>query len=87
MRLFLGNLEDPTLDSVHESTGLTAFPSAFWLEPYWRDTKKFTVQWLLEHARHKDIVLLVHPENVLADESLVSDFKKIINSLESRIFQ
>jgi len=87
MRLFLGNLEDPSLDSVHESTGLTAFPSAFWLEPYWRDTKKFTVQWLLEHARHKDIVLLVHPENVLADENLVSDFKKIINSLESRIFE
>ncbi len=87
MRLFLGNLENPTLEPVHVSNGLLTFPSAFWLEPYWRDTKKFTVPWLMEHSRHRDIVLLLHPENVLADEALVADFKKLISSLESRIFE
>jgi hypothetical protein len=30
-------------------------------------------------------VLLVHPENVLADPRLVADFKRVIGSLESRI--
>jgi hypothetical protein len=87
MRLFLGNLEDPTLAPTQAGNMLSVFPSAFWLEPRWRDTRKFTVDWLLDHARRKDIVLLVHPENVLADPGLVADFKKVIRTLESRIVQ
>lgn len=85
MRLFLGNLENPNLEAGNN--GLLFFPSAFWLEPHWRDTRKFTVQWLMEQARHRDIVLLVHPENVLSDDALIADFKKLISSLESRIFE
>jgi len=85
MHLFLGNLQDPSL--VPESTGggLTVFPAAFWLEPYWRDTKTYPVDWLLEQAPSRDIVLLVHPENVLADSSLVADFRMLIRKLESRV--
>jgi hypothetical protein len=85
MRLFLGNLQDPTLEPRLISDGLVVFPSAFWLEPYWRDTRTFTVDWLLEQARHRDIVLLVHPENVIADARLVDDFKTVICKLESRV--
>jgi hypothetical protein len=87
MRLFLGNLQDPSLEPEMPGRELLYFPSAFWLEPSWRETKTFTVDWLLEHARQRDIVLLVHPENVLADPELVADFKKLIGSLESRILQ
>jgi hypothetical protein len=87
MRLFLGNLEDPTLIPDQKENGLIVFPSAFWLEPHWRDTQKFPVDWLLDHGRHQNIVLLVHPENVLADDGLSADFKKLINSLESITFQ
>lgn len=86
MKLFLGNLEDPTMVPEKTSNGLLCFPSAFWLEPYWRDTEKFSVSWLLEHSANRDIVLLVHPENVLSDARLVADFKKIVNSVESRTF-
>jgi hypothetical protein len=86
MRLFLGNLQDPSREPT-KTGNLLVFPSAFWLEPPWRDTKRFTVDWLLERARHQDIVLLVHPENVLADPGLVADFKKLIRVLESRTFQ
>jgi hypothetical protein len=85
MRLFLGNLQDPTVEPTQVHNGLRVFPSAFWLEPHWRDTHKFTVDWLLERARHQDIVLLVHPENVLADRMLVDDFKRLICNLESRV--
>jgi hypothetical protein len=63
------------------------FPSAFWLEPAWRDTKKFTIDWLLDRARFQDIVLLVHPENVLGDPELVADFKRLTGTLESRVFE
>lgn len=87
MRLFLGNLEDPTLPPVTTGKGLLTFPSAFWLEPQWRDTKTFTVDWLLERARQQDIVLLVHPENVLADSALSADFRRLIQTLDSRVLQ
>jgi hypothetical protein len=86
MQLFLGNLEDPTLQAKTMSNGLMVFPSAFWLEPHWRDQQKFSVQWLLDSARERDIVMLVHPENVLADPQLVADFKRLIGTLESRTF-
>jgi len=86
MKLFLGNLQDPTVEPRKAGDALLVFPSAFWLEPAWRDTQKFTVEWLLERARHQDIVLLVHPENVLAHPGLVADFKTLITELKSRVF-
>jgi hypothetical protein len=87
MRLFLGNLEDPTLTPVTTGKGLLTFPSAFWLEPHWRDTRTFTIDWLLEQAGQRDIVLLVHPENVLADSRLSADFQRLIQTLDSRVLQ
>ena len=86
MRLFLGNLEDPSLAPTKAGNELMIFPSAFWLEPPWRDTKKFTVEWLIDRASRQDIVLLIHPENILAQPELIADFKKLISTLESRIF-
>lgn len=86
MRLFLGNLEDPNLESATVGDSLIFFPSAFWLEPHWRDTRKFPLDWLIERARHQDVVLLVHPENVLANKGLTADFKKVIGTLPSKVF-
>jgi hypothetical protein len=85
MNLFLGNLQDPSLPCV-VAQRFHAYPSAFWLEPAWRDTHRFTVDWLLQRARDMDTVLLIHPENVLARASLVDDFKLLISSLPTRIF-
>lgn len=87
MQLFLGNLEDPTLAPVTTGKGLLNFPSAFWLEPHWRDAETFTMGWLLKRARQQDVVLLVHPENVLADSRLSADFQRLIQSLDSRVLQ
>jgi hypothetical protein len=86
MRLFLGNLEDPSLEPMDAGNGLLVFPSAFWLEPPWRDTTKFTLDWLLDEAPQRDIVLLVHPENVLAHPGLVADFRKVVSAVESRVY-
>jgi peptidoglycan/xylan/chitin deacetylase (PgdA/CDA1 family) len=84
--LFLGNLEDPTLEPKRGSGEVLNFPSAFWLEPHWRDTAAFTVDWLLTHARERDIVLLVHPENVLENPELTAAFNRLISGLETKIF-
>lgn len=85
MKLFLGNLEDPTALPFTAGESLTVFPAAFWLEPSWRDTSRFCTDWLLDHARHRDIVMLIHPENVLASAELTLTFKRIISKLESKI--
>jgi hypothetical protein len=87
MRVFLGNLQDPSIQPTDAGGDLMVFPSAFWLEPHWRDTKRFTLDWLIDRSRHQDIVVLVHPENVLADPNLVADFKRVIATSESRIIQ
>jgi len=87
MKLFLGNLEDPSISPSVDETGFHAYPSAFWLEPAWRDTKTFTIDWLLVQAKSSDIVLLIHPENVLADPALLEEFKRLLVSLDTRILE
>ncbi len=84
MTLFLGNLEDPSI-KPYADNGMHAYPSAFWLEPAWRDTQKFTVDWLTSEAKTSDIVLLMHPENVLADPALVGDLKRLLSSCQTKV--
>jgi hypothetical protein len=84
MTVFLGNLEDPTLPPAAYAD-LKVYPSAFWLEPSWRNVGKFPVDWLLGQARTSDIVLLFHPDNVLADPSLTYDLKRLLSSLDTRL--
>ena len=86
MKLFLGNLEDPRIPRMTSANGLTVFRSAFWAEPSWRDTRAFPVEWLLSEARHRDVVLLVHPENILESPTLANDFLRIIDALDTRIY-
>ena len=85
MRVFFGNLEDPTISPANNNGGFLAYLAAFWLEPHWRDTQRFTVDWLLARAKESDVVLLVHPENVLESPNLLEDFKRITASLQTKI--
>lgn len=86
MKLLLGNLEDPSLEPQPELGGFTFFPAAFWLEPHWRDTASFTVDWLVRRAGTSDVVLLVHPENVLESSDLTDSFDRLVGVLETKIF-
>jgi|ERR1017187_773103 hypothetical protein len=85
MRLFLGNLEDPFLEPEHDGDRFTSFPSAFWLEPHWRDLERFTVEDLVCRAKERDIVLLVHPENVLENPELAGTFAGLASDMETKI--
>jgi hypothetical protein len=73
MKAFFGNLEDPQL-RPSEDGGIVFFPSAFWLEPSWRDTRKFPIEWLLSEAAERDVVMLLHPDNVTADPAITREF-------------
>ncbi len=85
MRLFLGNLENPSLRPSSQDGGLVAYPSAFWLEPNWRDVERFPVEWLLAEGKKSDVVLLVHPENVLESPGLTQDFRRILASVKTKL--
>jgi hypothetical protein len=84
MRAFLGNDQDPTIAPEIED-GLHIYPSAFWLEPHWRDVNRFDVAWLSVEVATHDIVLLIHPENVLEDSHLTAQFAALVSTLPTRL--
>jgi len=45
----LWHLENPELRPVKKAS-FCSIPSAFWLEPFWRDHKRFPIEWLLRQA-------------------------------------
>lgn len=84
LKFFFGNLEDPRLLPRDES-GLLFYPSAFWLEPHWRDKQKFPIEWLLREAAERDVVMLLHADNVTADPEIMREFRIAVEKLESVI--
>lgn len=84
MRLFLGNLEDPEMSPVQDGE-LLYYRSAFWLEPFWRDTKRFPMEWLLREALARDVVMLLHPDNVTASKEIMREFLMAVENLETAV--
>lgn len=84
MRFFFGNQEDPRI-APERREGLLYFPSAFWLEPYWRDAARFPLEWLLAEAKHRDIVLLLHPDNVTSSPEIMQEFLAAVGQLPSTL--
>jgi hypothetical protein len=88
VRYFLGNREAPESAPFRSSHGeVTIFPAAFWLEPAWRDEQRFPIDWLLERGQTDDIVLLLHPENVLANDRLIRELRRVLNALETKVLE
>ena len=84
MEYFLGNLENPEPGPTQDG-GLLSYPSAFWLEPHWRDKKKFPIEWLLREAKHRDVVMLIHPDNVTSSPEIMREFVLAVEQLETTI--
>jgi hypothetical protein len=84
MKLFFGNLEDPQIMPVQHDD-LLCFPAAFWLEPHWRDTKAYPIEWLLTEARRRDVVMLLHPDNVTASPEIMREFQLALRSIETTL--
>ncbi len=84
MKYFFGNLEDPELMPEQEGA-LAIYPSAFWLEPSWRDVNRFPMDWLLREASKRNVVMLLHPDNVTASDAIMNDFLRAIDKLDTTI--
>ena len=66
---------------------LLFYPSAFWLEPHWRDTKRFPIEWLLGEAAERDVVMLLHPDNVTSSAEIMSEFIVAVEKLETVVLE
>jgi hypothetical protein len=84
MTAFFGNAEDPTIEPVTNGF-VTYFPSAFWLEPHWRNTQKYPIDWLINNASTRDIVMLLHPDNVLGSSHLMQEFTVVLDNVQTTL--
>ena len=84
MKAFFGNLEDPRMEPLQHG-GLLFFPSAFWLEPHWRNARQFPLAWLLDEAQRRDVTMLLHADNVMASPEILQEFLTAVETLETTI--
>ncbi len=84
LKYFFGNLENPELEPQLDGE-LVSFPSAFWLEPSWRNVNRFPIDWLLREAAERDVVLLMHADNVTASAAIMHEFLLAIDHLNTVI--
>lgn len=80
MRVFFGNGENPSLP-CDSNASLLYYPSAFWLEPAWRDRYTYPLSWLIREAKQRDVVMLLHPDNVVSDTLIMSEFLAAVDQL------
>jgi len=78
---FLGNGENPA-EQWSMVDGILYSPSAFWLNRNYR-ADKFTVDWLIDESNNRDIVVLIHPEDVTAGTSLIQqEYERVLGGVE-----
>ena len=85
MKIFYGNLENPDISSSYTSEGLLYFPAVFWLEHHWRDTRSFDINWLIRESKIRDIVLLIHVENLLINKVYLDELELINQNTKIKI--
>lgn len=81
LKFFLGNGENP-MEGWQYKEGVSYSPSAFWLNRNYREDK-FSVDWLIEASRDKDVVVLMHPEDVIESTNLmIREYERIMEKVE-----
>jgi len=81
LKYFLGNRENSE-EREKIIDGILFFPSAFWLNRNYRDDR-FTVDWLVDESVNRNIVVLIHPEDVVAGTELMRlEYERILEKVE-----
>lgn len=75
---FLGNWENPDL-YPKIINGILYYPSAFWINRNYREDR-YSVEWLIDASVERDIVVLMHPEDIVrGTELVVQEYEKILD--------
>jgi len=79
LKYFLGNGENPT-EEMELKDGIVYAPSAFWINRNYREDR-YSVDWLLDQSESQNIVVLVHPEDILRGTPLVAkEYEQIVSN-------
>jgi hypothetical protein len=54
------------------------YSDMFWVEPHYRETSVFNLDWIEKNVEEKIIPIITHPENIYADENTGEEFKNLI---------
>ena len=81
LKYFLGNREKP-MECGHIINNILYFPSAFWLNRNYREDK-FTVEWLIDESNNRDVVVLIHPEDITEGTLIMQrEYERILGGVE-----
>lgn len=78
LKYFLGNGENP-IEEMKLKNGIVYAPSAFWINRNYREDR-YSVDWLLDQSESQNIVVLIHPEDILHGTPLVvREYEQIVS--------
>jgi hypothetical protein len=80
LKYFFGNEEKPAL-KFESYNKLKYIKGCFWINPNYRNSQ-FSLDWLLNYSKKRDVVLLIHPCNWRANKEIYNSFKYILDNYE-----
>ena len=51
---------------------------SYWLHQSYRDTKKFTFDWLVQEASKRDIIVIFHPIAISIDANIRNQYEQLL---------
>ncbi len=55
------------------------YSSMFWIKESNRNCERYTLQWAIDVAKEKNVIVLIHPANFVANEQVGSDMRKLVS--------
>jgi len=81
LQYFLGNGENPEEKPFYIGNVLV-YLSAFWIHSNYR-AQKYTIDWLAEESKDRDIIVLLHPYNWLTNNQIREDYEKMMDKIDT----
>ncbi len=54
------------------------YPNMFWIDRFHSDCEQFTLQWIIDVARDKNVIVIIHPSNFVANKWVEDNMKKLV---------
>jgi len=70
-----GNGQELSEDTEHDSF----HKNMFWINRGYRDNDKHSVSWAIDKAAESTLVVIIHPENYLADPTVKKDLDQLVS--------
>ncbi len=54
------------------------YPNMFWVDRFHSNREQFTLQWIINVARDKNVIVIIHPANFVANKWVEDNMKKLV---------